>query len=97
MFVFTSYSKPSSANGLAANGLAASWLAALDEADQRGAPKTRRRTLRLLVHPGWGVAATATAGVGNGCNLSFREAPRLGRQARGKRAWATIALRHDER
>jgi hypothetical protein len=40
---------------------------------------------------------TRAAGVGNACSLSVRGAPRLGRQARGKRAFPTIALRHDER
>ena len=76
-----------------------SWLAGLDEADRRGAPKTRR-TVRHTYSCIWVAArllATAAAGVGNACSLSFREAPRLGRQARGKRACRTIALRHDER
>jgi hypothetical protein len=60
----------------------------LDEADRRGAPKTRRRyatTYSCIWVAAW-LLATAAAGVGNACSLSFREAPRLGRRARGKRA-----------
>jgi hypothetical protein len=61
----------------------------------KNAPEVRYAS---LVHLGGGqLLATAAAGVGNACTLSFREAPRLGRQARGKRACRTIALRHDER
>ena len=44
---------------------------------------------------GYVAAATAT-GVENACSLSFREAPRLGRRARGS-ALAQLSLRHDER
>jgi hypothetical protein len=79
---FTSCRQPSPAGRLA------SWLAGLDEADRRGAPKTRRRyatTYSCIWVAAW-LLATAAAGVGNACSLSFREAPRLGRRARGKRA-----------
>ena len=64
----------------------------------RGTPKNAAEgTAKHTRAYGWRpVVATAAAGVGNACSLSFREAPRLGRQARGKRACATIALRHDD-
>ena len=74
-----------------------SWLAGLDEADRRSAPKTRRTVSHhILVHLGGVPVAGDRHGRRKCPQPEFSEAPRLGRQARGKRACRTIALRHVE-
>ena len=70
----------------------AGWLSSVERAEN--APEVRRTS---LVHLGAGqIVGHPAAGLRNVWRLSFRKAPRLGRQARGKRACATIAPRHDD-
>ena len=65
----------------------------------RGTPKNAAEgTGNTPVHMDGGqLLATAAAGVGNACSLSFQRPRALGDRRGGKRACATIALRHDER